>query len=70
MKQIRCMKMKRAIQKLVGESSSKYDEVRIKAEESYRTLQAIKIQVNQRPLSTQFIIFYVPFITACLQKFL
>ncbi len=49
------------IQKLVGESSSKYDEVRIKAEESYRTLQAIKIQVNQRPLSTQFVTFYVPF---------
>lgn len=49
------------IQKLVGESSNKYDEVKIKAEESYRTLQAIKIQVNQRPLSTQFVIFYVPF---------
>ena len=48
------------IQKLVGESSSKYEEVRVKAEESYRTLQAIKIQVNQRPLSTQFV-FYVPF---------
>ncbi len=49
------------IQKLVGESSSKYEEVRVKAEESYRTLQAIKIQVNQRPLSTQFVNFYVPF---------
>ena len=49
------------IQKLVGESSSKYEEVRVKANDSYRTLQAIKIQVNQRPLSTQFVNFYVPF---------
>ena len=49
------------IQKIVGESSSKYDEVRIKAEDSYRTLQAIKIQVNQRPLSTQIVNFYIPF---------
>lgn len=49
------------IQKLVGESSSKYEEVKTKAEESYRTLQAIKIQVNQRPLSVQFVNFYIPF---------
>ncbi len=49
------------INKLVGESSNKYEEVRQKAEESYRALQAIKIQVNQRPLSTQIVNFYIPF---------
>ncbi len=49
------------IQKLIGDSSSKFEEVSKRAIDSYKTLQTIKIQVNQRPLSTQFVTFYIPF---------
>ena len=45
----------------LGEKSSKFEEAKSKYWESHKVLSTIKIQVNQRPLSTQFVTFYVPF---------
>ena len=49
------------IQSALGENSSKFEEARGKYMDSHKVLSTIKIQVNQRPLSIQFVTFYVPF---------
>ena len=49
------------IQSALGENSSKFEEARSKYMDSHKVLSTIKIQVNQRPLSIQFVTFYIPF---------
>ena len=51
------------IQSALGENSSKFEEARGKYMDSHKVLSTIKIQVNQRPLSIQFVTFYIPFMT-------
>ena len=51
------------IQSALGENSSKFEEARSKYMDSHKVLSTIKIQVNQRPLSIQFVTFYIPFMT-------
>ena len=51
------------IQSALGENSSKFEEARGKYMDSHKVLSTIKIHVNQRPLSIQFVTFYIPFMT-------